>query len=57
MLRLQDYGLRPGCRADFIVFDASSPATVIAEVSAPLMGFKGGRQTFNRLVATLIKPR
>lgn len=57
MLRLQDYGLRPGCRADFIVFDASSPATVIAEISAPLMGFKGGRQTFSRPVATLIKPR
>jgi cytosine deaminase len=57
MLRLQDYGLRPGCRADFIVFDASSPAAVIAEISAPLMGFKGGRQTFSRPVATLIKPR
>jgi len=57
MLRLQDYGLRPGCRADFIVFDASSPAAVIAEISAPLMGFKGGRQTFSRPAATLIKPR
>lgn len=57
MLRLQDYGLRPGCRADFIVFDAPSPAAVIAEISAPLMGFKGGRQTFSRPAATLIKPR
>lgn len=57
MLRLKDYGLRPGCRADFIVFDAPSPAAVIAEISAPLMGFKGGRQTFSRPVATLIKPR
>jgi cytosine deaminase len=57
MLRLQDYGLRTGCRADFIVFDAPSPAAVIAEISAPLMGFKGGRQTFIRPVATLIKPR
>ncbi len=57
MLRLQDYGLRPGCRADFIVFDAPTPAAVIAEISAPLMGFKGGRQTFSRPVATLIKPR
>jgi cytosine deaminase len=57
MLRLKDYGLRPGCRADFIVFDAPSPAAVIAEISAPLMGFKGGRQTFSRPAATLIKPR
>ena len=56
MLRLPDYGLQPGCRADFIVFDAPSPAAVIAEISAPLMGFKGGRQTFSRPAGTLMKP-
>lgn len=56
MLRLADYGLLPGCRADFIVFDAPSPAAVIAEISAPVMGFKGGRQTFSRPAATLTKP-
>ncbi|MFJ2324662.1 amidohydrolase family protein [Pseudomonas sp. NPDC087690] len=55
LLRLKDYGVRPGCRADFIVFDAPSPAAVIAEISAPLMGFKGGRQTFSRPAATLMK--
>jgi cytosine deaminase len=55
LLRLNDYGVRPGCRADFIVFDAPSPAAVIAEISAPLMGFKGGRQTFSRPAATLMK--
>ncbi|KAE9650545.1 amidohydrolase family protein [Pseudomonas sp. PB106] len=55
LLRLKDYGVRPGCRADFIVFDAPSPAAVIAEISAPLMGFKGGRQTFSRPAATLLK--
>jgi cytosine deaminase len=56
MLRLKDYGLLAGCRADFIVFDAPSPAAVIAEISAPLMGFKGGRQTFSRPVGVLLKP-
>ncbi|MDR9751678.1 amidohydrolase family protein [Pseudomonas sp. SZMC_28357] len=56
MLRLKDYGLLPGCRADFIVFDAPSPAAVIAEISAPLMGFKGGRQTFSRPAGQLLKP-
>ncbi|WP_122663685.1 amidohydrolase family protein [Pseudomonas viridiflava] len=56
MLRLPDYGLLPGCRADFIVFDAPSPAAVVAEISAPLMGFKGGRQTFSRPVGVLLKP-
>ncbi len=55
LLRLKDYGVRPGCRADFIVFDAPTPAAVIAEISAPLMGFKGGRQTFSRPAATLMK--
>jgi cytosine deaminase len=55
LLRLKGYGLQPGCRADFIVFDAPSPAAVIAEISAPLMGFKGGRQTFSRPAATLMK--
>lgn len=56
LLRLSDYGLLPGCRADFIVFDASSPAAVIAELSAPLMGFKGGRQTFSRPAGVLLGP-
>jgi cytosine deaminase len=56
LLKLTDYGLLPGCRADFIVFDAPSPAAVIAEICAPLMGFKGGRQTFSRPAGQLHKP-
>ena len=56
LLRLSDYGLLPGCRADFIVFDAPSPAAVIAEISAPLMGFKAGRQTFSRPAGQLLRP-
>lgn len=56
LLRLPDYGLEPGCRADFIVFDAPSPAAVIAEISPPLMGFKAGRQTFERALPRLLGP-
>ncbi|OLU34771.1 amidohydrolase family protein [Pseudomonas sp. PA27(2017)] len=56
LLRLPDYGLTPGCRADFIVFDAPSPAAVVAEISPPLMGYKAGRKTFERAQARLFKP-
>lgn len=57
LLRLPDYGLEPGCHADFIVFDAPSPAAVIAEIRPPLMGFKSGRQTFERALPQLLAPR
>ncbi|MCB4796985.1 amidohydrolase family protein [Pseudomonas sp. NP21570] len=56
LLRLAGYGLTPGCRADFIVFDASSPAAVVAELSPPTMGFKAGRQTFERPRPRLLRP-
>jgi cytosine deaminase len=56
LIRLQDYGLANGCWADFMVFDADSSATVIAEICQPLMGFKRGIQTFSRAEAMLIKP-
>ncbi|MBP5954863.1 amidohydrolase family protein [Pseudomonas anatoliensis] len=56
LLRLTDYGLLPGCRADFIVFDAPSPSAVIAEISAPLMGYKAGRPTFSRPAGVILKP-
>jgi len=48
LLRLRDYGLAPGCKADFVVFDAPDAAAVVAQVCAPRMGFKAGRQTFER---------
>lgn len=57
LLGRTDYGLAPGCRADFIVLDAQTPAEVIAEIQQPLMGFKGGRQTFERQPAKLLGPR
>ncbi len=56
LLRLPDYGLNPGCKADFVVFDAPSAAAVVAQIKAPLMGFKAGRQTFAREQAQLLMP-
>lgn len=56
MLRLEGYGLTPGCRADFMVVDASTASAVIAELRQPLMAFKGGVQTFERTPARLLEP-
>jgi cytosine deaminase len=56
LIRLQNYGLTPGCNADFIVLDAESPAAVIASLAQPLMAFKGGRQSFERKPALLLVP-
>ncbi|MCF4994650.1 amidohydrolase family protein [Pseudomonas syringae] len=56
LLRLADYGLTPGCRADFVVFDAPDPAAVVGRISAPLMGFKAGRKTFERARPQLLRP-
>ena len=56
LLRLRDYGLTPGCHADFIVLDADTSAAVIAELAQPLMAFKGGRQSFERKPARLMAP-
>ncbi len=55
LLRLERYGLEPGCRADFVVFDVPSPAEVIGRIAPPLMGFKHGRQTFVRPTAELLR--
>ncbi|WDY60453.1 amidohydrolase family protein [Pseudomonas sp. PSKL.D1] len=55
LLRLRDYGLEPGCRADFVVFDVPSPADVIGRIAPPLMGFKHGVQTFERPAAQLLR--
>ena len=56
LLRLPDYGLKPGCKADFVVFDAPSAAAVVAQIKAPSMGFKAGRQTFVREQPQLLMP-
>ena len=56
LLRLDDYGVREGAAADLVVLDAPDRATAVAELALPLMGFKRGRQTFERQPATLLRP-
>ncbi|CAM3592036.1 amidohydrolase [Rouxiella silvae] len=56
LLRLKNYGLTPGCRADFVVFNAVNAAAVVAEIAPPLMGFKAGKKTFERPEATIFTP-
>ncbi|KAA8996913.1 amidohydrolase family protein [Affinibrenneria salicis] len=54
LMRLTDYGLTPGCRADFAVFDVRQASEVVAGIAPPVMGFKAGRQTFERPAARLL---
>ncbi|MDE1165628.1 MAG: amidohydrolase family protein [Pseudomonas sp.] len=55
VLRLKGYGLEVGCHADFMVFDAPDAAAVVAGIRAPRLGFKAGRQTFERPAARLLR--
>jgi cytosine deaminase len=56
LLNHADYGLAPGNPADMVVFDAADPASVIAELAPPLMGFKNGRRSFTREPVRLHDP-
>lgn len=56
ILRKDDYGIAVGRPADLVVWNATSPAEVIASVAQPLVGFKRGRRTFTRELPTLHRP-
>ena len=56
ILRKNDYGIAVGNPADLVVWNAKSPAEVIATVAQPLMGFKRGRRIFTRDMPTLERP-
>jgi cytosine deaminase len=43
VMGLKNYGLQPGCQADLVVLDASSPSMAIANQVEKLYVFKGGR--------------
>lgn len=42
-LRLQNYGLEPGCKADFVVLDATCPSAAIISQAEKNYVFKAGR--------------
>ncbi|MGH9723105.1 MAG: amidohydrolase family protein, partial [Bryobacteraceae bacterium] len=56
ILRRGDYGIVAGNPADLVVWNAKTPAEVIATVAQPLMGYKRGRRTFTREMPALHRP-
>jgi cytosine deaminase len=56
ILRKKDYGIAVGNPADLVVWNARTPAEVIATLAQPIMGFKRGRRTFTREAPTLHRP-
>jgi cytosine deaminase len=56
LMNLRDYGIAPGNPADIIVLDTTSGRNAIAELPDMLMGFKNGRQVFERHSPVLLRP-
>jgi len=56
LMNLKDYGIAPGNPADIIVLDTTSGRNAIAELPDVLMGFKNGRQVFERHSPVLFPP-
>jgi len=56
LMRLPDYGVEVGKAADFVVLDCTAPEQGVAELAAPLYGFKRGRMTFTRRAPELHRP-
>jgi cytosine deaminase len=57
LMNLRDYGIAVGKPADLVVLDTQDSRFAIAELPDILMGFKSGRQTFERAPARLFHPR
>jgi len=57
LMNLSDYGIKVGNPADLIVLDTQDSRFAIAELPDILMGFKSGKQTFERQRPTLFSPR
>jgi cytosine deaminase len=56
ILRRNDYGIAVGNPADLVVWNARTPAEVVATVAQPVTGFKRGRRVFTRELPTLHRP-
>ena len=57
LMNLTDYGIKVGNPADLVVLDIQDSRFAIAELPDAVMGFKNGRQTFERQRPTLFDPR
>jgi cytosine deaminase len=56
LMNLGDYGIKVGNPADLVVLDTQDSRFAIAELPDIVMGFKAGRQTFERQRPTLFRP-
>ena len=56
ILRAGGYGIAVGNPADLVLWNAKTPAEVIATIAQPLMAFKRGRRLFTRDIPTLQRP-
>src|SRR6195256_6120914 len=56
LMNLRDYGITTATPADLIILDTDSGPNAIAELPDVLMGFKNGRQVFERKSAVLMRP-
>ena len=56
IMRKTDYGIAPGNPADLVVWNAKSPAEVVATIAQPVMAYKRGRRVFTRQIAALNRP-
>ncbi len=56
LMNLTDYGIKVGNPADLLVLDATNPASAVAEIAKPIMGFKNGRRSFTHDLPVLHHP-
>jgi cytosine/creatinine deaminase len=57
LMNLKDYGIAIGNPADIVVLDTCTGRDAIAELPDVLMGFRNGRQVFERSRPVLFAPR
>jgi cytosine/creatinine deaminase len=56
LMNLKDYGMIPGNPANFIVLEAESASSALAEIADVAMAFRNGEQTFSRAPAEFRHP-
>jgi cytosine deaminase len=55
ILRRDDYGIAVGNPADIVLWNANTPAGVVATVAQPVAAFKRGRRLFTREIPALLR--
>jgi cytosine deaminase len=56
LMRIDAYGIAVGKPADLVVLDCATAEQGVAELAAPLFGYKHGRRTFTRPPAQVHRP-